>query len=63
MVAAAYNVKKISKRSLKGFVRYDGTGRVVSGSFILARKKPLVGNWEEVDAYLCCTETTTMNPT
>lgn len=63
MVSASANVKKISKRSLKGFVRYDGAGRVIPGSFILAAKKPLVGNWEEIDAYLCCTDTTTMNPT
>jgi hypothetical protein len=63
MVAASSNPNKFGKRVLKAFVRYDGTGKIVSGSLILAKSKPKVGNWEEIDAYLCCTETTTMNPT
>lgn len=48
-----------NKRELKAFVRFDGTGRVVSSSLILARKKPKVGNWKEIDAYECCNTTTT----
>jgi hypothetical protein len=48
-----------NKRDLKAFVRFDGTGRVVSSSLILARKKPKVGNWKEIDAYECCNTTTT----
>ena len=53
----------ISKRPLKAFVRYDGTGRVISGSLILNRFKPAVGNWEEIDAYECCNPTTTTSTT
>jgi hypothetical protein len=53
----------ISKRPLKAFVRYDGTGRVISGSLILNRFKPAVGNWEEIDAYECCNPTTTTTST
>jgi hypothetical protein len=43
----------MSKR-LKAFVRYDGSGRVISSSLILAANKPKVGNWKEVNAYECC---------
>jgi hypothetical protein len=47
----------------KAFVRYDGTGRVISGSLILNRFKPAVGNWEEIPAYECCNPTTTTTTT
>ena len=50
---------KPNKRSLKAYIRYDGSGRVVSSSVILARNKPKVGNWVEIDAYECCGTTTT----
>ena len=43
-----------NKRINKAYVRYDGTGRVISGSLILNRFKPAVGNWQETPAYLCC---------
>lgn len=43
-----------NKKDLKAFVRYDGTGRVVSSSLILARNKPKVGNWGRIQAYECC---------
>lgn len=43
-----------NKKDLKAFVRYDGTGRVVSGSVILARTIPKVGNWKEIQTYECC---------
>jgi len=43
-----------SNQKLKAYVRYDGTGRVVSSSLILARFKPKVGNYKEIDAYECC---------
>jgi hypothetical protein len=39
---------------LKAYVRYDGNGRIISGSLILQRFKPAVGNWKEIDAYECC---------
>ena len=45
-----------NKRSLKAYVRYDGTGRVVPSSLILQRFKPKVGNWKEINAYECCNE-------
>ncbi len=54
---------------LKAFVRYDGTGKIVPSSIILAKSKPKVGKWVEVDAYECCnyvptttTTTTTAAP-
>lgn len=43
-----------SNRRLKAFVRYDGSGRVIPGSLNLQASKPKVGNWKEIDAYLCC---------
>lgn len=52
---------KINKRNLKAFVRYDGTGRVISGSLILQANKPKVGNWKEIDAYECCNDTLPAN--
>lgn len=42
---------------LKAFVRYDGMGRVVPGSLILQRSAPKVGNWNEINANLCCNPT------
>jgi hypothetical protein len=53
----------ISKRPLKAFVRFDGTGRVIAGSLILQANKPKVGNWQEIDAYECCNPTTTTTTT
>ncbi len=51
---------------LKAFVRFDGTGKIVPSSIILAKSKPKVGKWVEVDAYECCnyvpTTTTTTTP-
>jgi hypothetical protein len=44
----------MERRTLKSFARYDGNGRLVAGSNILARKMPKVGNWVEGPAYLCC---------
>ena len=52
-----------NKRINKAYVRYDGTGRVISGSLILSRLKPKVGNWQEIDAYECCNPTTTTSTT
>jgi hypothetical protein len=43
-----------SRKDLKGYVRYDGSGRVVPGSLILRRKMPKVGKWKEIQAYECC---------
>lgn len=43
-----------NKRLLKSYVRYDGTGRIISGSNILSRLKPKVGGYVETPAYVCC---------
>ena len=54
---------KPNKRILKAFVRYDGLGRMVSGSLILRQKMPKVGKWKEVPAYQCCNYSTTTSTT
>jgi hypothetical protein len=43
-----------NKKDLKAYVRYDGTGRLISGSLILQRFNPKVGNWKRIQAYECC---------
>jgi hypothetical protein len=43
-----------SSKKLKAYVRYDGLGRIVPSSSILARFKPKVGNWKEISSSLCC---------
>lgn len=56
-----------NQSKLKAWVRYDGTGRVISGGPIFQVNKPKVGNWKQIDANLCCngntptTTTTTSN--
>lgn len=50
-------------RKLKAYVRFDGQGRVVSGSLILRRKMPKVGKWMEIQGYECCNTTTTTTTT
>lgn len=52
-----------NKRDLKGFVRFDGSGRIVAGSLVLRKKMPKVGKWQEVPAYECCNYTTTTTTT
>jgi len=52
-----------NKRDLKAFVRFDGQGRIVSGSLILRKKMPKVGKWQEVPAYECCVFTTSTTTT
>ena len=41
-------------RDLKAFVRYDGSGRVVAGSLIFRKKKPTIGNFQQIQSYKCC---------
>ena len=48
----------INPRPLKGFVRYDGGGRVVPTSLVLRKNMPKVGRWVEVPLYECCNTTT-----
>lgn len=43
-----------NKKDLKGYVRIDGSGRIVAGSLILRKKMPKVGRWQEIPAYECC---------
>lgn len=43
-----------NKKDLRAYVRFDGTGRVIPSSVILARFKPKVGNWKEIKTYQCC---------
>jgi len=52
-----------NKKSLKAYVRFDGSGRVVAGSLILRKNKPKVGKWKEIQAYECCFLTTTTTTT
>lgn len=52
-----------SRRDLKAYVRFDGSGRIVPGSLILRRNKPKVGKWKEITAYECCNPTPTPAPT
>lgn len=34
--------------TLKGYVRIDGSGRIVPSSLILRKKMPRIGKWVEV---------------
>ena len=43
-----------TSNKLKAFVRFDGSGRVVPSSVILARFKPKVGNYHEIPSTECC---------
>ena len=58
-----------NNNKLKAFVRFDGSGRIVSSSLIVQAFKPKVGNYQEIDAKECCnyvapttTSTTTIAP-
>ena len=43
------------KKTLKGWVRFDGDNNAVAGSLIFRKNKPKVGNWKEyTDVNLCC---------
>ena len=58
----------IDKRSLKLFIRFDGSGRAIPGSTVWRKKMPKVGKWAELTGYQCCnysstTTTTTTTPT
>jgi hypothetical protein len=49
--------------SLKAYVRFDGTGRIVPSSLILQRFKPKDGNWKQINATECCSVITTSTTT
>lgn len=44
----------MASNNLKAYVRYDGSGKLIAGSLILARFKPAVGNYKEISATECC---------
>lgn len=46
-----------NQRLLKAYARFDGSGRIVPSSTILRKNKPKVGDWKEVQTYLCCNGT------
>lgn len=52
-----------NRRDLRGFVRIDGSHRLVPNSLILRKNKPKVGRWEEVDVWECCNGITTTTTT
>lgn len=52
-----------NNNKLKAFVRFDGSGRIISSSLIVQAFKPKVGNWKEIDAKECCNYTTTTTTT
>lgn len=52
-----------NRKDLKGYIRFDGSGRIVPGSLVLRKKMPKVGKWMEVQAYECCVYTTTTTTT
>jgi hypothetical protein len=52
-----------NRKDLKGYIRFDGSGRIVPGSLVLRKKMPKVGKWIEVQAYECCGYTTTTTTT
>jgi hypothetical protein len=43
-----------NNNKLKGFVRFDGSGRIIPSSLIVQAFKPAVGNYMEIDAKECC---------
>ncbi len=53
----------VKLKDLKAFVRYDGSGRVVSGSLVFRKKKPKNGRWGEITKNLCCTDSGTTTTT
>ncbi len=52
-----------NKQDFLEFIRIDGSGKDVSGSNILRKKKPKFGNWRQLYPYQCCLTTTTSSTT
>jgi len=50
-----------TNNSLRAYVLYDSSGKIVPSSVILRRDRPKVGNWKEIISKLCCNITTTTN--
>ena len=51
-----------NNRSLRAFVKYDSTGKIVPSSLTLAQSMPKVGRWQEINAYPTQSPTTTIAP-
>lgn len=49
----------MDKRNLKLYMRYDGHGRLISGSAVWRKRMPKNGKWKEITGYECCNATTT----
>ena len=43
-----------NRKTLRAWVRYDGSGRIVPSSVILQKNPPKVGNWKPIPTYECC---------
>jgi len=41
-------------KSLKAYIRIDGSGRDVPSSLIYRKNKPTLGKWKEINSYECC---------
>ena len=52
-----------NQSKLKAWVRYDGTGRVVTAGPIFQANKPKVGNWRQINSGLCCNGSSTTTTT
>ena len=54
----------ISRRPLKLWMKYDGTGKLIAGSAVWRTKAPGNGHWVQItQAYECCNPTTTTTTT
>jgi hypothetical protein len=64
MVCSLKNIKKMANQNnLKAWVRYDGTGTVVTAGPIFQANKPKVGNWKQINSSLCCNPSGTTTTT
>ena len=52
-----------NQSNLKAWVRYDGTGTVVTAGPIFQANKPKVGNWRQINSSLCCNPSSTTTTT
>lgn len=52
-----------NQSKLKAWLRYDGTGRVVTAGPIFQANKPKVGNWRQMNIDLCCNSNGTTTTT
>ena len=52
-----------NQSKLKAWLRYDGTGRVVTAGPIFSKNKPKDGNWKQMNANLCCNGVTPSSST